>query len=70
MLESLVKDKHSSLLRKSVNYGRKKFYNNGPSTFVIDRQSISLSQTFLSHVSKFGGHGDNVIKSFLGRQIS
>jgi len=23
-------DKHSSLLRKSVNYGRKKFYSTGP----------------------------------------
>ncbi len=25
----LARDKHFSLLRKSVNYGRKKFYNNG-----------------------------------------
>ena len=29
-LEELAKDKHSSLLRKFVNYGRKKFYNTGP----------------------------------------
>ncbi len=29
-LESLTRDKHSSLLRKSVNYGRKKFHNIGP----------------------------------------
>ncbi len=29
-LERLVWDKHFSLLRKSVNYGRKKFYNIGP----------------------------------------
>jgi hypothetical protein len=29
-LESLARDKHSSLLRKSVNYDRKKFYNIGP----------------------------------------
>jgi hypothetical protein len=29
-LESLARDKHDSLLRKSVNYGRKKFYNFGP----------------------------------------
>ncbi len=29
-LEELAKDKHSSLLRKFVNYGRKKFYNIGP----------------------------------------
>jgi hypothetical protein len=26
-LERLDRDKHSSLLRKSVNYSRKKFYN-------------------------------------------
>jgi hypothetical protein len=28
----LAKDKHSILLRKSVNYGRKKFYSTGPRT--------------------------------------
>jgi len=26
-MEKLAKDKHSSLLRMFVNYGRKKFYN-------------------------------------------
>jgi hypothetical protein len=29
-LERLDKDKHSCLLRKSVNYGHKKFYSTGP----------------------------------------
>jgi hypothetical protein len=29
-LERRAKDKHSSLLRKSVNYDRKKFYSTGP----------------------------------------
>ncbi len=29
-LERLAKDKHSSLLRKSVNYGRNNFYDKGP----------------------------------------
>ncbi len=29
-LALFAKDKHSSLLRKSVNYGQKKFYNIGP----------------------------------------
>jgi hypothetical protein len=29
-LERLAWDKHSSLLRKLVNYGRKKFYRIGP----------------------------------------
>jgi hypothetical protein len=31
MLERLNKDKHSSILRKSVNYDRKKFNSTGPS---------------------------------------
>ncbi len=30
LLERLARDKHSSLLRKFVNYGQKKFYNIGP----------------------------------------
>ncbi len=30
MLESLVRDKHLSLLQKFVNYGREKFYKLGP----------------------------------------
>jgi hypothetical protein len=29
MLERLARDKHSSLILKSVNYGRKKFYSTG-----------------------------------------
>jgi hypothetical protein len=29
-LERLARDKHSSLLQTLINYGRKKFYNNGP----------------------------------------
>jgi hypothetical protein len=29
-MEMLAKDKHSSLLRKSENYGRDKFYSTGP----------------------------------------
>ncbi len=31
-LERLARDKHSSLLRKSANYGCKKFYSTGPWT--------------------------------------
>ncbi len=30
LLERFARDKHSSLLRKLVNYGRKKFYRIGP----------------------------------------
>jgi hypothetical protein len=29
-LEKLARDKHSGLFRKSVNYGRNKFYSTGP----------------------------------------
>jgi hypothetical protein len=29
-LEKLARDKHSIILRKSINYGQKKFYNIGP----------------------------------------
>jgi hypothetical protein len=29
-MEKLEKDKHSSLIQKVFNYGRKKFYNIGP----------------------------------------
>ncbi len=32
LLERLTMDEHSCLLRKFVNYGRKKFYNIGPRT--------------------------------------
>jgi len=32
-LERLARDKHSSLLRKFVNYYRKKFYSTGPRCF-------------------------------------
>jgi hypothetical protein len=35
MLKKLARDKHSSLLRISVNYGRKKFYKTGPRVSVI-----------------------------------
>jgi hypothetical protein len=41
-LEKLVRDKHYSLLRKSVNYGRKKFFNIGPSKDFADNDKINL----------------------------
>jgi len=34
-LEKLARNKHSSLLQKSVNYGQIKFYNIGPCSFII-----------------------------------
>jgi hypothetical protein len=35
MLKRLANDKHSSLIRSSVNYGSKKFYSTGPWNNVI-----------------------------------
>jgi hypothetical protein len=34
-LERLARDKHSSLLRKYVNYSHNKFYSTGPRTALI-----------------------------------
>ncbi len=34
-LEKFARDKHSSLLRKLINYGRKKFYNIGPEGYLL-----------------------------------
>jgi hypothetical protein len=42
-LERLAMDKHSSLLRTFVNYGRKKFYNIGPSFSVKVFSNICFS---------------------------
>jgi hypothetical protein len=44
-------DKHSSLLRTFVNYGRKKFYNIGPETNVIKRFYHNL-RIFWRNLSK------------------
>ncbi len=42
-----LEDKHSSLLRKSINYGHKKFYSTGPSlvglSLSLCKHSLSLS---------------------------
>ncbi len=53
-LERLAKDKHSSLLRKSVNYGRSKFYDTGSRSSISER-SIFLMQHFEANLfmSKF-----------------
>jgi hypothetical protein len=39
-LEKLAMDKHSSLLRNFVNYGRKKFYNNGHRSNCVNKSFI------------------------------
>ncbi len=61
MLERLAKDKHSSLLRKSVNYGQKKFYNIGP-------RSAKVSGGFSASGSSWtwSGSGINLIKPLYG----
>jgi hypothetical protein len=47
-VERLAKGKHSSLLRKSVNYVRKKFYSTGPRGFIHDRNIFIIQATELS----------------------
>ncbi len=48
-LERLARDKHSSLIRKSVNYGCKKFYGTGPwpfqSSLMFASKAKSLPQS-------------------------
>ncbi len=39
-LERLARDKHSSLLRKGVTYGRKKFYNIGSCLPVVELDTV------------------------------
>jgi hypothetical protein len=40
-LERLARDKHFGLLRKSVNYGRNKFYDTVPwSTIIVQRETF------------------------------
>ncbi len=50
-LERFARNKHSSLLRKSVNYGQKKFYNIGPwaqcykTFYVLNLRMFLVSQS-------------------------
>jgi hypothetical protein len=49
-MERLARDKQSSLLRKSVNYGRKMFYSTGPGTERdgIERETVLAEQDWFS----------------------
>ncbi len=49
--EKLAKDKPSSLLRKSVNYGRNKFYSTGPGGKGV--KLFSLQQNKLESLKAF-----------------
>ncbi len=40
--ERLARDKHSSLLQKSVNYGRKKFYSTGHWRLLVDFKGCNI----------------------------
>jgi hypothetical protein len=51
-LERLTRDKHSSLLRKFVNYGRNKFYDTGPAHKCWN---VNDEKTFLSLYSLLAG---------------
>jgi hypothetical protein len=39
-MEKLTRDKHSSLLQRSVNYRRKKFYNIGPWAYLSETTEL------------------------------
>ncbi len=41
-LERLAKDKHSSLIQKSVSYGRKIFYSTGPR--FVERKLLGVTE--------------------------
>jgi hypothetical protein len=55
-MEKLATDKRSSLLQKFGTYGRKKFYDIGPS--LAWQQSVMAPQPWMSS-------GDNAIKLFM-----
>jgi hypothetical protein len=52
-LERLARDKHSSILRKSVNYGCKKLYRIGP-WLKIPHQQQSMNAIFLTNETTSG----------------
>jgi hypothetical protein len=52
MLLILAKDIHSSLLRKFVNYGRKKFYNIVPWLEILE--GLQLFKKFYKCIEKMG----------------
>ncbi len=47
-LERLARDKHSSLLRKFVNYGNKKFYNIDP--WPEAKPSLEVKQALMKYL--------------------
>jgi hypothetical protein len=47
-----AKDKHSSLLRKYVNYGQKMFYNIGPWTGLPGTKHSSVFQKLMNYDRK------------------
>jgi hypothetical protein len=77
MLESLAREKHSSLSQKSVNYGRKKFYNIGPwclghKTFLFDKKAaqdklecLSIERFFSLVIcdQKQRPHSENILRT-------
>jgi hypothetical protein len=46
-IRRLSRDKHTSLLRKSVNYCRKKFYCTGPRSLVPDFKVVNDSKFYI-----------------------
>ncbi len=61
-MEKLATDKHSSFLRKSVNYDRKKFYSTGP---CIKRSDMIYVECQLVIDDSYVGYKDQCYKTFL-----
>jgi hypothetical protein len=69
-LESFARGQQSSLLRKFVNYGQKKFYNMAPGlTFVGKARSLPYGEK--PRMGSFPNPklGSNVIKKFDARNL-
>jgi Putative cytokine, C6ORF120 len=53
-MEGVARDKHSSLLRKFVNYGCKKFYNIVSRTCGLDRIQVPRTIPRPLHIAVYG----------------
>jgi hypothetical protein len=66
MLEKLDRDKHSSLLQKFVNYGRKMLYNIGPCFEIVEQQQQHSGRTLASYSyvkgSSPGASGERIVE--------
>jgi hypothetical protein len=68
-LERLARDKHSSLLRKSGNYGCKKFYSTGPFKIFSNVKLIFFSSSCSKQTGgEFSEKTLDILKHFLAKK--